>query len=68
MNVTSKLKSKTSYQLVGDLIRLNAHTSRQIQKYQASIAPFTKGMDLKSRDCSLSESLKLISKEEIRNK
>lgn len=54
MNVTSKLKSKTSYQLVGDLIRLNAHTSKQIQKYQASIAPFTKGMDLKSRDFSLS--------------
>jgi hypothetical protein len=33
MNLTSKLKSKTPYQLVGDLIRLNAHTARQIQKY-----------------------------------
>ena len=54
MNLTSKLKSKTSYQLVGDLIRLNSHTSRQIQKYQMSIAPFTRGMDLKSRDFSLS--------------
>lgn len=61
MNVTSKLKSKTSYQLVGDLIRLNAHTAKHIQKYQMSIAPFTRGMDLKARDITLSESLKLIS-------
>ena len=39
--ITNRLKSKTPYQLVGDLIRCNAHIVRQVGRYLNHTQPMS---------------------------
>ena len=39
-NVTSKLRNKTNYQMLGELLRNNSHIAKQVGKYIKNMNPF----------------------------